>query len=79
MGIVDVALAEEGTRESGTNNVKYNTWFYGHAVSGGDYAWCAVFVAWCANQAGVPTSVIPKEAGVSGLKTFFENQKKICI
>lgn len=76
MGIVDVALAEEGTRESGTNNVKYNTWFYGHAVSGGDYAWCAVFVAWCANQAGVPTSVIPKEAGVSGLKTFFENQKR---
>lgn len=36
----------EYPRES--NNVKYNTWFYGHPVSGADiYPWCCAFQAWC--------------------------------
>ena len=29
-----------------SNNVKYNTWFYGQAVQGKDYPWCAVFVSY---------------------------------
>ena len=41
-------------------------------MSGGSYPWCAVFVSWCANQAGVPTSVIPKTASVSTLHSFFQ-------
>ena len=28
--LVKIAQAESGTKENGTNNVKYNTWFYGH-------------------------------------------------
>lgn len=48
--MVSTAQKEVGTREKGSNNVKYNTWFYGRAVSGEDYAWCAVFVCWCAKQ-----------------------------
>lgn len=51
--ILEVAKGEVGTRESGTNNIKYNTWYYGHEVSGSAYAWCAIFLKWCANQAGV--------------------------
>ena len=48
--IIDVAKEQIGTAEKpiGSNNVKYNTWYYGHAVSGANYPWCAVFVAWCA-------------------------------
>ena len=72
-GIVDIALSQEGTKEaSGNNDVKYNDWYYGRHVSGGSYPWCAVFVSWCANQAGVPTSVIPKTASVSTLHSFFQ-------
>ena len=72
-GIVDIALSQEGTKEAtGNNDVKYNDWYYGRHVSGGSYPWCAVFVSWCANQAGVPTSVIPKTASVSSLYSFFQ-------
>ena len=30
--LVKIAQAENGTKENGTNNVKYNTWFYGQEV-----------------------------------------------
>lgn len=47
--LIAIAEAEVGTRESpaNSNNVKYNTWFYGGAVSGDWAAWCLVFVCWC--------------------------------
>lgn len=74
--ILEIAKEQIGTTEKpiGSSNVKYNTWYYGHAVSGANYPWCAVFVAWCANQAGIPTNIIPKTASVSNLQTFFRNQ-----
>ena len=47
--IVATALAEVGVKESpkNSNNVKYNTWYYGHPVKGSAYPWCMVFVQWC--------------------------------
>lgn len=74
MGIVDVALSQVGVKESGVNSVKYNDWFYGKHVSGSKYPWCAVFVSWCADQAGVSRSIVPKEAAVSGLMDFFKRK-----
>lgn len=52
-----VARAEVGAPGSwetpmGSNNVKYNTWYYGHEVAGYNYQWCDVFITWCANQCG---------------------------
>lgn len=46
--IIDIAKKEIGTKESppNSNNVKYNTWYYGHPVSGSAYPWCATFVSW---------------------------------
>ena len=74
--ILEIAEKQIGTSETpiGSSNVKYNTWYYGHAVSGPNYPWCAVFVSWCANQAGVPTNIIPKTASVSSLQSFYKNQ-----
>ena len=74
--IIDIAKSEIGTSENplGSSNVKYNTWYYGHAVSGANYPWCAVFISWCANQAGISTNIIPKTASVSNLQSFFINQ-----
>ena len=45
-----VARAEVGAPGSwetpmGSNNVKYNTWYYGHEVAGYNYQWCDVFMA----------------------------------
>lgn len=37
----------------GSNNVRYNTWYYGREVMGSAYPWCAVMVQWCFDQAGV--------------------------
>lgn len=36
-----------------SNNVRYNTWYYGREVSGRAYPWCMVFVQWCCSQADV--------------------------
>lgn len=53
--LLETARAELGVKElpAGSNQVKYNTWYYGRAVSGAAYPWCVVFVQWCCAQAGV--------------------------
>ena len=75
--IVKIALSEVGTKEKGVNNVKYNTWYYGKEVDGGKnqaYAWCMAFISWCANQAGVPTDIIPKENYCPDAVKFFKSK-----
>lgn len=56
---VKAAVQEIGVKESppGSNKVKYNTWYYGKAVSGAAYPWCMTFVQWCAAQCGVPLPI----------------------
>ena len=46
--ILKTAQAEIGVTEypPNSNNVKYNTEYYGHPVSGSNYPWCCVFVWW---------------------------------
>ena len=53
--LLKVARGELGTKESpaDSNNVKYNTAYYGRGVLGSAYPWCAVFVWWCFRQADV--------------------------
>lgn len=56
--LIGVALTQVGYwgTEYGTGT-KYGAWF------GNTYApWCGIFISWCANQAGIPTSVILKSA-----------------
>lgn len=54
--LLALARAEIGVKESppGSNNVKYNTAYYGGAVDGENYAWCAAFIWWLFQQAGAP-------------------------
>lgn len=53
--ILKVARAEIGTKESpsGSNKVKYNTWYYGREVSGSAYPWCAAFTSWVLDKVGI--------------------------
>lgn len=72
--LVSIAAGEVGTHETGNNNVKYNDWYYGRNVSGDDYAWCCVFVSWCANQAGILNTYIPRACGCDDAKSWFESK-----
>ena len=62
----------------GSNNVKYNTWYYGNKKVHGDrFMWCAVYQAWCAAAAHIPMSVIPKMAGVLAIKAFYDKRGQV--
>lgn len=51
--LLKIAETELGTKSIQHNNNKYNTEFYGRAVTGSNYNWCAVFVLYCFNRAGI--------------------------
>lgn len=66
--LLGVARAELGTKYADGGNSKYIMWFGGFALN---VPWCAIFVSWCANQAGVATSIIPKYASCDlGMEWF---------
>lgn len=76
-----IAEQEIDTKEAGENNIKYNTWYYGKPVQDKSdknvkYAWCAVFIAWCAHQAGISPQVIPKTASASYYATYYQELKQ---
>lgn len=55
--VLSVARGELGVAESpaNSNNVKYNTWYYGRAVrdtASAKYPWCMAFVQWVFDRAG---------------------------
>ena len=55
--IIGVALTQVGYREGSNNYTKYGVW-YGLSNS----PWCAMFVSWCAKEAGIPTSILKRTA-----------------
>ena len=61
--IVYVAEGELGEDEDEKGETIYGKWF-GHP----DWTWCAIFVSWCANEANIATSIIPKTADPYDLK-----------
>lgn len=63
--LLEIARRQIGTRESppNSNNVRYNTWYYGREVSGAAYPWCMVFVQWVFNQAGVKLPIRTASCG----------------
>jgi hypothetical protein len=78
--LLSVARHEIGVAEhpKGSNNVKYNTAFYGHPIhrkAGDDPrvgAWCVVFQWWCFQRAGIPTSIFPASANVFRTRDWFK-------
>lgn len=54
--ILEIARSQIGAKESPakSDNVKYNTAYYGREVSDGKHPWCAVFVWWVFREAGAP-------------------------
>lgn len=73
--IIAIATKEIGVSEypPTSNNVKYNTWFYGHEVSGASYPWCATFICWLFKGTGL----VPKTASCANMLEYFEVNNQI--
>lgn len=67
--IIDVAASQIGYKESGENQTKYGAWY---GMNGAP--WCHMFVSWCADQAGVPVSVVPKTASTTEGMEWFKSR-----
>ena len=63
--LLDIARKQIGVKESppSSNNVRYNTWYYGREVSGSAYPWCMVFVQWVFDQAKVKLPIRTASCG----------------
>ena len=63
--LLEIARRQIGVKESppNSNNVRYNTWYYGREVNGKAYPWCAVYVAWVFDQAGVKLPIRTASCG----------------
>ena len=85
--LIDVAANEIGYHEKASNSnldnktansgsanyTKYGKWYGMNGVP-----WCAEFVSWSANQAGIPTDVIPKYAATkSGYQWFKDKHQTV--
>jgi len=62
--LIEVALAEVGTAETGDNETKY-----GKHMKADKLPWCGSFLNWCADQAGVKVPhVVSTKAGAEAFK-----------
>lgn len=74
--IIEIAANEIGVCENppNSNNVKYNTWYYGKEVSGAAYPWCAVFISWCFRT---EQALCKKTASCVDMLDWFEKRGQI--
>ncbi len=76
--MVNVACEEVGISEypPNSNNVKYNTWYYGKEIKGNGsaYPWCAAFISWCGWK--VDSNLIGKYASCKLMAENFKRRKQ---
>lgn len=73
--LLNVAKKRVGIKEfpKNSNNVDCNTWFYGHAVSGSDYPWCAVEMCYEFHLAGLD-DLIKKSSSCADIGDWFKKK-----
>lgn len=74
--VLNVARSQLGVKENppNSNNILYNTAYFGHVVSGKDYAWCMTFIWWVFKTAGA--SALFYGGGKTASCTAFMNWAK---
>lgn len=72
---IRLAKAELGTTEfpANSNNVKYNTWFYGKMVQGSKFPWCAVFISYIFKD----SPLVKRTASCIDMLEWFEDRHQI--
>jgi len=75
-GYCEGSLSGNPAYASSSNYQKYGVWYDGAVDNIGvsRAAWCAAFVSWCANQAGVPNSIVKYHAYCPYGVNWFRNQ-----
>ena len=70
--IINSAAAEEGTKESpaNSNRTKYGVWYGLDGVR-----WCAIFVSWIYNKAGVPLGKVDSSNGFHYCQSAYNHWK----
>lgn len=71
--IVNVALSQKGYKKSG--GTVYGAWY--DSIKGTNYvnqAWCAMFVSWCANQAGIDQNILTYRSYVPDMVSDFQSK-----
>lgn len=73
--VLTLANGEIGVKEApaGTNQVKYNTDYYGRCVSGSAYPWCCVFVWWVFHALGAD-GLVTKTASCTALLNWMRGR-----
>lgn len=73
--VLAAAQKEVGIKEypAGSNNVKYNSWFYGKEVSGAAYPWCCAFISWLFRG----TYLVKKTASCQEMWSWFKTAGRI--
>lgn len=70
--LVEAALSQQDA----ANGREYVAWY--NQVSGRrislDSAWCAIFVSWCARQAGIDEGLLPTQAGCTSARNWFKKK-----
>lgn len=78
--VLEVALGEVGVTEfpKDSNQVKYNTEYYGYAASGPYYPWCVTFLWWVFRHADEAMAFFNsgKTASCSALMTLYKAEGK---
>lgn len=59
-----------------SNNVRYNTAFYGHPVAGSGYPWCCAFIWWLLSTSGIK---VPKTASCMTLANYFKKENRFFV
>ena len=73
---IRLAKSELGVTEfpANSNNVKYNTWFYGKLVQGAQFPWCAVFISYIFKDS---PNLVKKTASCLDMLDWFEDHGRI--
>ena len=77
--LIEIAKAEIGYTETGNNDTKYGDWYELN-----NQAWCAMFVSWCYDKAGLGAKVSAQSGKGfascdAGLKWFASKNKLVPV
>lgn len=77
--VLKCAMKDLGLTEypANSNNVKFNTWYYGHAVSGAAYPWCMAAVQFWYDEAGYALPY--KTASCGALLNWYKQNQPECV
>lgn len=74
--IINEARSQIGVTEypPNSNNVLYNTFFYGHEVTGSQYPWCCTFIVWLFRRT---PKLVKRTASCLDMYNFFKAQGRL--